>query len=374
MIRKIIKKLYFNNSFIRMIIKYILKKINSDYKKNISNDVYNLKFNNINPKIYNKLLFVDYYFSCKKIYESIDKKYYDVINLNNFKYPFNDEYVLSKILNYKNIIVAEEIFELVKYKNNHNIICIWHGESLVFKNACALFIKNYIPPFNKVIVGNRDIELSKKMFKLNENDILCFGDVHLEEISKNNVSISKEEIYKKYGISKKVNKIYYIAFSFEEKPFYVANIFYDFKKIEKFLDDNEVIIYNIHPNIIRDKPNDEYYSSSKIIYVKNLDRCELLPYINLFVTDYSSCISEAILLNKPCLVLIENYINYDRGFIYKKKEFPLNLLISKNPKKIVKSFRRISNENPNYNHLYENLVFKNAKKNITKYLLKILKK
>ena len=168
--------------------------------------------------------------------------------------------------------------------------------------------------------------------------------------------------------------MYLFNLSFVEKPFFGVNKFYKFKNFENKLNDDEIIIYNFHPSIYFFNKKHEEYSSKKIFHINNIDNTTLIKYADVVITDYSSSVSEAMLLNKPIMFLMENFLTYDRGFIIDKKEFPSIIIESSNISEILNKIRQTNSPNRNvyYTKYRNNIVYKNSLTNIKSFLEELI--
>lgn len=356
---------------IKVIFKILLNIFLRNRGRKISISTLGYNFNRY-PKN-KKILFIENVFSLKNIYTNIDKSKYHVIKLIDTKIPYN---LFIEISNYKNIVVAEEFFDLIPLKTTHNIICVWHG-FYGMKNFSGLWYLNYIPPFNKIIVDYNDTELVEKVFKMPKDDIKILGNQLYYKLSKGNNQKNINKIRDKLGIDKTKKKIYFISFSFEEKPKFCANIFFNLKKLSKSLNSDELILYNFHPSLYHYKRIHNVYSDNNIKHVDN-KTCsteELSLICSVLITDYSSTITEAIILNKPILFLIENTLAYDRGFIRKTINFPAKIISTKNPYKIISSIRNSLIEPPNKFYIDDKnkILITKSNKKIVEYLTKGIK-
>lgn len=145
------------------------------------------------------------------------------------------------------------------------------------------------------------------------------------------------------GIKRKVYDIYKIdydkklvlyapTFRKDNKP-NILNM--DFKCLEKCLNNQNngewVVGCRLHPNIT------QYFSNSACVPMSNYsDMQELISASELLITDYSSCMFDMAIANKPCILYVpdlEDYILNERELYFKISDLPFP--IAKNMKELV---------------------------------------
>ncbi len=85
----------------------------------------------------------------------------------------------------------------------------------------------------------------------------------------------------------------------------------DWKKLSASLGDDEIFIIRRHP-IMKYRLTDREYPN--IIDLSNESTLELTSICGAIITDYSSVIYDACLLDVPCVFYCPDYKNYERGF------------------------------------------------------------
>lgn len=148
-------------------------------------------------------------------------------------------------------------------------------------------------------------------FGIKEDVCVALGSPRTDEII-NNPGKLRENIFSKYP-ELQGKKIYLYCPTFREdegKPTeFDPKI--DWDKLSESLDSDEVFIIRRHPIvkysfIQKDYPN--------ILDLSNDSTLELTAISSVIITDYSSVIYDACLLNVSCVFYCPDYKNYERGF------------------------------------------------------------
>lgn len=92
---------------------------------------------------------------------------------------------------------------------------------------------------------------------------------------------------------------------------------------------NVKLLFRFHPNLIG--KIDFEIKNNEIEDVTLYDNMqELLLACDILITDYSSCMFDAALMNKPCFLYASDYASYDRGFYFDLKNLPFSFAESEN--------------------------------------------
>lgn len=236
------------------------------------------------------------------------------------------------ILRAKNIFVSysleRDIANLKLSNKKRNIIQLWHG--IPIKKLVKLD-KKYKEKNKKGFVKR---ETSNYTYVTVSSDIeryviaSCFGmeieDVKVTGIPRNDYLIKNRKPKKVDNYLYK-NKIILYAPTFrdEGKTRFFPFEDYDIQKINNFLERNNAYL------LLRGHATDNIFRNSKLNY-KTTDRIkianqkqyedvqDLLPYVDILITDFSSIYFDYLLLNKPIIFIPYDLDNFKqkRGLLY----------------------------------------------------------
>lgn len=292
----------------------------------------------------------------KYIYEEINKRNNEyihtwLINKNNVKkdeFPDNIKLV--------NIYSLRALFELATAKvwiNNSRFdqyvvkrkeqlyIQTWHGGLALKKiefdaeDKLSDYYKKVMLNDNKMIdaiLSNSEFctEMYKRGFKYNGN-IMLSGSPRNDALI-NNLELNKSKVRKKFNISSKTKILLYAPTfrnNYDKNP-YDINFNNLIKKIQLVGEDWKVFI-KLHPRLQGSNISKKF--DSKYINVTDYpDIQELICACDLLVTDYSSTMFEAMIIDKPVLLYandIESYLD-ERGMYFSFDELPFELCKNNN--------------------------------------------
>lgn len=285
-----------------------------------------------------------------------DKKYVD--NL--------DEYKNIKFVNYDNtfqkikelasakiwIDSSQKINDfklgLIKKQGQIYINC-WHGSFGIKKYGYD--IKNektnkYYFHFFKKDVKNIDFMISNCVWEEEKyrsalgfrGEILKLGHARDDVFYKNQNEI-KEKVFSCFDIAHDT-KIALFAPTFRD-DFSLECYRLDYEKIKKALVEKFggkwLIVSKFHNmNILKNNKNlDDFKSEYDATFYQ--DTHELLTVSDILISDYSSCLFDFALQNKPCFIYAKDYENYSykRGLYYALEDTPF--LIAKNEEELIKN-------------------------------------
>lgn len=156
-------------------------------------------------------------------------------------------------------------------------------------------------------------------FNVDEKICLPLGSPRTDEIV-NNADSLRVSIYSKYPEFKN-KKIYLYCPTFREED--GVQIDYDpmidWDKLSDALDADEIFIVRRHP-IMKYRFFEKEYQN--ILDLSNDSTLELTSISKAIITDYSSVIYDACLMDVPCVFYCPDYKNYERGFYL---NFPADL-------------------------------------------------
>lgn len=386
------------------ILNLILKKITknkfeiistSNYKKLIDTSRDNAEYYKKSKQIIftpfkrnfiNKIIFVESnYTNLKFLYDSIDKKYCDYLI-----YKENDLDQILKILQYKIIVVNCELRFLDKaLKKHQKVICVWHAfgafkkvakynKSVITTDAERNYYDSF---FDFLLVSSEGIKkFYIDSFNLKREQVLGWGLPQIVKYSNNNYSASKRKFLEKHN-NLKNKKIYGFFPTIVNNGKFLTHWNIDFKKLSNLLNDDEVIVFKLHPFVKKHQTN-FFEIKDKIIDLSNYEDILLSCPFESILTDYSSIIFEAMLLNinlnffrnKEAEKERELYIDYLKlpgniiDQLEKQESVEEKILLNlRNKYKDVHNYQNFLNKNINLNS-------KNIIKNINDFLIDQLSK
>ena len=390
------KAFLFLKRLLDKIIHFIWNSWGGGYKKLLSRNPPNevFEFGEIKDFVYhplktnylNKILFVESDFqNLYSIYKLIDKKYCDYILLKNNK-DFNN---IKKIFDYKIVVVNSELRFLDKISKKHQIVvCVWHAlgafkkvgkyNSKVFRN---LYERKYYESFFDFLIvsGSEIVNLYSDAFNMEKKFVLPLGLPQTDKYFDNDfIKKCKKDFLSKFNFLKN-KKIYGFFPTFQEKKWGIYwNI--NFKKIANLLNDDEVIVFKLHPTVSIDK-SDFYEVENKIIDLSHVKNLISLCEFEAIITDYSSTMFEAMFFNINLVFLRNRQVELERDLWVKYENLPGIIIDSsskeykKNPEKIILKNLRIKNQKSNYKKFFEENIGNcdsNNSKRIANFLLEKL--
>lgn len=250
------------------------------------------------------------------------------------------------------IIITDDYAPLIyplKIRKNVKFIQVWHASG-AFKrvgferpsaNKNSITHKNY----TDVIVSSTNIiDDYSKSFGIDKDKIKPLGTIKTDMFfDKDKVDFLKEQFKSKYQIFNK--KIILYAPTFRGKG--IKSAYYsdalDLDSLLTRLGDDYVILFRNHPFVKRQKD----LTSKNIIDIsceKNID--DILPCIDLLITDYSSIIFDAMLLHKPVIFYVPDLEEYkeDRGFYYDFEDYNYGKIVYTSDELIVAIQRKEIND------------------------------
>ena len=163
-------------------------------------------------------------------------------------------------------------------------------------------------------------------------DILECGSPRVDILINQKQDI-KSKVRKNYNITEDIKIILYAPTFRNDFNTDVYNINYELllKTIEKHTNETWVFLIRMHPNISDKSGFIEY--NDKIINASNYDDIqELLITSDILITDYSSCLYEFAIMNKPVFLYINDYEQYkdERDFYFDIFSLPFPCAINFN--------------------------------------------
>jgi CDP-glycerol glycerophosphotransferase len=215
------------------------------------------------------------------------------------------------------------------------IINLWHGgivpkfcgtmyERKIGKTAKVKDLKKLFNKTVNVCISEFDRTLYSACYEVPYTRFIITGyprhDYLIDKISNKN-SISKEKNIEVEGLVDKIKNKTVILYAptYQDKESYLENLKgYSTKDLEVFLESNNAVF------LVRRHINDQNnltHDSDFIIDCGNdllSDIVFILPFIDILISDFSTIVTDFILLNKPIIALIPNYEKYadNRGLLY----------------------------------------------------------
>lgn len=232
--------------------------------------------------------------------------------------------IYKKILTSK-VIVTDDYFKYLRYVNlrkEQKVVQIWH--------ACGAFKKFGLDApakmsekmerkthsrYDAVCVSAEDVKkYYSSAFGISENKIFATGVARTDMLfDQKYLEKTKDEFFSKYEFLKD-KKIYLYAPTFREKEGkqYKFDFQIDFERLSKELADDEVFVLKRHPIM-----KESYFENGQYENVVDLSDESVLTLLivaDTVVTDYSSVIFEAALLNRKTVFYCPDLKEYDRSF------------------------------------------------------------
>lgn len=333
---------------------------------------------------------------------------FELVYLCDKKYVDNlDEYKNVKFISYDNIF--QKIIELASAKiwidssqkiNDFKLglakkrsqiyINCWHGSFGIKKYGYDIknektnkyyfhFFKKDVKNIN-FMISNCAWEEEKYRSALGfEGEILKLGHAR-DDIFYENQNEIKQKVFSYFNITPD-SKIALFAPTFRD-DFNLECYRLNYEKIKKALVEkfggNWLIISKFHNmNILKnDKTLDDFKSEYDVTFYQ--DTHELLSISDILISDYSSCLFDFALQNKPCFIYAKDYENYSqkRGLYYPLEVTPFS--IAKNEEELAKNILNFD-ENSYILHLKDFLKEKNilndglASKRIVEFIKTLIK-
>lgn len=226
------------------------------------------------------------------------------------------------------------VYEIKKRKDNY-LIQVWHacgafktfGFSRLSKEGCWPQSSRSHRTYDYCLVSSKNVaKYYAEAFGMNITKVVATGvprtDVFFDEIHKNEV---RKKIYSEYPILKD-KKVILFAPTFRgssKKEGNYPHEKFDYERILKKFGDEYVIIIKHHPHVNNKLSISEKYSDKIVDLSANEELNDLLFVTDLLITDYSSVVFEAALLDIPMLFYafdLQEYIA-SRGFYYEYLSF-----------------------------------------------------
>lgn len=312
----------------------------------------------------NKKSSLDFYWITKnkQLYEKFKKLDYPVVYLYSFK-GFKT-ILKSNFILVNQLVNDSSFFPLLPGK--FNIMNLCHGtpfkRSTIYDMKHQNFIEHtikiilkkiYNQPF-KSVLSNSEITSIRRQEEFNSKKFPILG------FPRNDVFFNNSLIFENYSDSLKLNqysKVYLYCPTLRDKPTHKPFSDSFLLKLNQYLlETNSIFLIKWHP-YEKNQYHIENFSQIKVISKSVDDVYELLPYVDILITDYSNVSFDFSLLDKPIIFYPYDYEEYVKNvrnvFEDYFEEFPGPFV--KNENDLLDKFSKIES------------IFKNDKEYIEKY-------
>ena len=263
--------------------------------------------------------------------KDIDKTEKNIRYVKMYTFNFFYELATSKIW----IFNTRKKFFISKRKKQY-YVQTWHGciaLKKIEKDVEELLPKTYIMDAKK---DSKDIDLfvsSNKIFSEQcKTAFDYYGEIIEEGTPKNDLLINgkfnKEELYKKLNINKDVKLILYAPTfreNYENDP-YDIDLQEMINKLEEITNQKWLACVKFHPNYLYTNKYQQENKCDKIKIeeIKNLDIVELILLADIVITDYSSIMFDAMIINKNVILYVKDLKEYnkERGMYFDIENLP----------------------------------------------------
>jgi CDP-glycerol glycerophosphotransferase len=138
----------------------------------------------------------------------------------------------------------------------------------------------------------------------------------------------RNRILKQYSLSEQSGIVLYAPTARKEKERGIGTVDFDgvVKALrEKFKQKDWVVLYRLHPNLIKHKSDLSSYKANVIDVTLYPDMQELLLASDILITDYSSSMFDMALLKKPCFLHIYDLEHKKDSLLINPLELPFSV-------------------------------------------------
>lgn len=271
------------------------------------------------------------------LYEKLLEK--DNINIYVYlnKKSFIDDVRFLREIAKSNIIFLSTyhtLIDCIHLKKSQKVINLWHG--------CGIF-KKFGYTSEETAWGGKNINLRSKVYNLYKNTSIftvsspfcipfyCSATNNNDNVVKS-LGISRTDCFfdDKYlkssknklaellpvGVQNKKIILYAPTFRGENLESAIFPDFINFEKLSETLSNDYIVIIKHHPKIKKQQDIPAQYSNFIFNLTEKMNINEILPHVDILISDYSSLIFEFSLFEKPMIFFgpdIDQY-NNDRGF------------------------------------------------------------
>lgn len=252
----------------------------------------------------------------------------------------------------KNSLITKGLYK----KNGQIYIQTWHGSLGIKKaeRAAENLSEQYIR-IAKQDSQMTDFYISNSLFEdeaFSKNfwyngEILKLGHARNDIFFISNKERDKilNKIYSLYSINPNNKLILYVPTFRDKDNKYNIDLNKIISELNNDNNSNHTVLTRLHPNIAKKSKNTFKYSKNIIDVTNYADIQELLLVTDILITDYSSCIFDYMLSEKPAFIFAPDLDDYntERGFLYPLNSTPF--LISKTTDELIKNIKTFDYEN-----------------------------
>lgn len=294
----------------------------------------------------------------KYIDDEIDKEKFDVVyslkeNIIK-KRSAKEKRFLCKMLATSKYILIDDFMPIIypiPLRKDSKLIQVWHAMGAFKTVGFSRLGKEGGPSprsithrnYTDVIVSSEKIRKNyAEAFKISVDKVHAIGiprtDVFFDSNYKEHI---KEQLYSKYPILKE-KKVVLFAPTFRGNGIKTAHYDYSwisFGDLQKNLGDEYVVVLKMHP-FIKNKPKEELDKSFYLDLSDEREINDLLFITDVLVTDYSSVIFEASLLEICTVFYTPDYDDYveNRDFYYPFEDYTYGS-VAKNQGELIESIK-----------------------------------
>lgn len=282
-----------------------------------------------------------YWAFAKGIDTSTFNKEYIIVRYPSVKYLialYTSKYVIN---NYRN----DKMETFFVKKKNQKYIMSWHGSTPLKKVEKDVQDSLGIKYVSRAKADSRacDLMLSNCSFftKLIRDSFWYDGEILEQGIPCNDIYYNIED---RILANKRIRSFFHIpegdfmvmyAPTFRNKDNTIKPYIIDWGKlipvIEKKSNRNVIVLVRLHPNLLGMVDTASLVDYPKTIDVTSYpDMQQLLCAMDMLITDYSSIMFDATLMDKPCLLYAKDSAEYDRGFYFPLDSLPFSLSTTQN--------------------------------------------
>lgn len=248
------------------------------------------------------------------------------------KYPHNEEEkkeVLNLLYTSKVVVIDNYTGYLRNYplKPETKVIQIWHACGAFKKfglDVANCNVKKEIKSHRQyyaAIVSSKDVvPIYAKAFGIEERRVLPLGTPRTDRLLAAGYIEKQKQLHLEKHPEDEGKKILVYAPTFREGPEgyveYKPGI--DWEALSHFLGPNRILLIHNHPNVDYDLLEGKTYYNIRNAQDENTN--DLLAICDVAMTDYSSIVFEAALLNKPMIYYCPDLKEYNRDFYPKFPE------------------------------------------------------
>lgn len=296
---------------------------------------------------------------------------------------------ITKLIATSKLIVLDDFYpqlHFISLRKETKLVQLWHacggfktfGFSRVMKPGGPLqSSKNHRSYDYAFVSGSKMVDIYSEGFGIPTDHVIPLGvprtDEFFDEVYGNQ---TRERLYGKYP-NLKEKKVVLIAPTFRgdgNRSAYYPEDKLDINQLCEMLPDEYVFVLKHHPFVKTKWEYEERYASRVVDGTKTEEMNDLLFIADILITDYSSVVFEATLLNVPIIFYafdLEEYMK-DRDIYYDFTEFAPGPIV-KDFEQLCKAIQTIESHNQiaDFRNYFMDAIDGNSTKRIAEYLRKL---